>query len=520
MASNGNFKFQLVAALLLLLPAAYARARGELSFRDETALAGISEQRAAKFGGPCVADLDGDGIYDLILTFHANFPLQLYFGNTDGSFSLSNYTVGGDIHGVSAGFRTAASRGKMFTVSVGGGKGRNLKLPIVLEVDNAKQVQPITTDFGLGKVVGRGRQGVFMDLSMTSSAARSANGGGPDLIFMNALGLPKANLSQFAYKNVKGQYELRRIPGIAKQRRGRTEVTDIDGDGIMEVISIQEFRMYKLIRPFEFVDVTETFIPPTARVSRPSVTAVAEFDMDNDGDFDLYVATTDQALVTNLKPNPRQPDRLLKNSGGRYIDVTEAAGIPSGTNSIGVSTGDFNNDGFVDIIVVLWEEPDMILLNQGDGTFKRIDRVIPKSQGVVGNNAVAVDYNEDGLVDMFVGHGDQTKDRPGRYYLMRNTMPISDSTNYLHVRVGSAPDSGATSLHAVVTVRHVSGLMVRRVGSPGAQAGGLSYLDTVHFGLGSFQSVTSVTVQWTNGVTRTLTNVRANEKVSIGLFPE
>lgn len=169
----------------------------------------------------------------------------------------------------------------------------------------------------------------------------------------------------------------------------------------MEVVSIRELQIYKLVKPFVFADVTSRVMPEPYKRGDFSYrnTAVAEIDFNNDGKFDLYVARADRRLVTQKKrrhPSGTTNDILLQNRNGRYVDVSEEAGIPKRTNSMGVTAGDFNNDGYTDLLVMQWSEPEILLLNRGDGTFERVNRLIPKSRKTRGDNAVAVDYDLDG----------------------------------------------------------------------------------------------------------------------------
>lgn len=169
----------------------------------------------------------------------------------------------------------------------------------------------------------------------------------------------------------------------------------------MEVVSIRELQVYKLVKPFVFADVTSQVMPEPYKSGDASFrnTAVAEIDFNNDGKFDLYVARADRRIVTRRTgtyPYGSTNDMLLQNRNGEYVDVSQEAGIPKRTNSVGVTAGDFNNDGYIDLLVIQWSEPDILLLNRGDGTFKRVNRVIPKSRKTRGDNAVAVDYDLDG----------------------------------------------------------------------------------------------------------------------------
>lgn len=360
-----------------------------------------------------------------------------------------------------------------------------------------------------------------MDMALRKNAVKRRQGGGPDMLFFSYRGTKWSKIRQFGYQNLGNRFRFRRVPGIEKVMRGRSEVTDNDGDGVMEVISIRELRIFKLIRAFRFREVTRKVLPKLDMADM-TVSAVAEFDYDNDGDFDLYVARTDRTFITNRSPVDRkrdsQTDFLLENRNGRYYDVTERAKIPRGTHSQGVTTGDLNNDGYVDLVVPQYRKKDLVLLNNGDGTFKRVYGLIPKAKGTVGNHAVAFDYDLDGRLDVAVGHGERHRLR-GKYRLMRNVSKRG-GRRYLLVRVLNEPRRTTTSLHAVVSVKvkGVKGVMTRRVGSRGAQGGGGSFLDTVHFGLGRRRRVQWVRVKWTSGMQRMKWKVKANRVITFGVL--
>src|SRR3989442_15019221 len=104
---------------------------------------------------------------------------------------------------------------------------------------------------------------------------------------------------------------------------------------------------------------------------------VAVFDFDNDGLLDVFLVNSGgleapgkQVLVDRSKPE--YWNRLYRNNGdGTFTDVTEKAGLSGAathTYGMGVATGDYNNDGFVDLYVTGFGK-NTLYRNNGDGTF-------------------------------------------------------------------------------------------------------------------------------------------------------
>lgn len=486
------------------------------TFVDVTSSSGIVQRSEnEQFGGPTVADIDGDGNYDLILTYHTF--MRIYYGTNAGTFVRSSFFLRTDIHGVAVAQRSARSKEKIMAVATGGGRGTNLRPPFIFLTMDGRSFEDITTDFGFGSAVTRGRVPIFMDMSMQSRRDRRRNRGGPDLLFINLLG-NNPNLVHFAYQNIRGNYSLRAVPGFERENEERGIVTDIDNDRKMEVIHYSVFRVFRLIAPFQFADVTST-VAPGLRFLRRSISAVVELDFNNDGFMDLYLARADSSLVTPRGPPsvPDVGDVLLMNNNGVYEDVSIAQNVPQETDSMGVSAEDFNNDGFVDLIITTFGGPDFLLINQGGTGFVRQDLPeVPRPDNGRGHNVLAFDYDQDGRVDFMVAQAFR-KAFLGQYHLLRNTMTLTGETNYLHVRVGNEKTRACTSLNAVVTVQVRGQTMVRRVGGRGAQSGGLSYIDTVHFGLGRFTTVRRVSVRWSTGAFQAMRAVAANQRVDFGV---
>lgn len=483
-------------------------------FSDVTESVGIYQPISEQFGGATVVDLDSDGHYDLILTYHNKSPMRVYFGSHHGNFSLSPFSLSSDIHGVAVAPRTAHSADKIIAVSVGGGRGFNPRPPFMYLVRNSRSIISISQKFGFGRKSTRGRVPLFMDMSLRRSKQNRNNQGGPDLLFINLVG-NQGKFRHFAYQNVQGQYLFRDVPGLGGENEERAIVTDVNNDGVMELVHFSVFKIFKLVAPFTFRDAT-TELWSGWRYWKRSVSAVVEFDFNNDGWMDLYFARSNSRILT-----PRGPpqvlevsDVLLRNDRGVFRDVSRAARIPKRTNSMGVTAEDFDNNGFVDVLITTFDGPDVLLLNKGNGQFMSTNPRTPKPPSRRGMNVMAVDYDRDGRVDYIVGQG-WRKEYLGNFRLMRNKMILTKYTNYLHVKVGNEKANACTPLNAIVTVFVPSGeRLVRRVGGRGAAAGGLSYIDTVHFGLGVVRRVRMVSVKWSTGTVQQKRWVRANQLIT------
>lgn len=491
------------------------------TFRDVTAGLGITQELSEQFGGACVADLDSDGNYDLILTYHHNEPVQVYYGQPGKRFKFnrSDFSFSGDVHGVSVAPRTVTTNEKLLMLSLGGGRGNNLRTPATYLFQPGKQYREITNEFGLGVKKSRGRLPLFMNMALKSSSARRDNQGGPDILIVNFLG-NDPDLTHFAYENVHGNYRLRRVPGFERINEERAIVTDMENDGVMELVHFSKLAIFKLVSPFRFSDVTERVWPQAIRRGlQRSISAVVELDFNNDGFFDLYLARASPPWIT-----PRGPDSvaefgdvlLLNEGGSRYREVSATMNIPRTSNSMGVSAADFNNDGFIDIIIATFSGPDILLINEGGRKFRQVDPKTTKISTTRGANVLAVDYDLDGRVEYITGQA-WRKDFVGNFRIMKNSMSIGASTHYLLVRVGNDPNMASTALNAVVTVFMRDGSrMVRRIGGNGADKGGSSFIDTVHFGVGKETMLMLITVKWTTGSVQSKKNVPADRVVKFG----
>ncbi len=157
------------------------------------------------------------------------------------------------------------------------------------------------------------------------------------------------------------------------------------------------------------------------------------FDYDNDGDLDMYLVNqpieytyANTILLFDDTNRTFVSDRMYQNNGnGVFSDVTSVAGIGNKAFGFNAAIDDFNNDGYWDIYVTNdYLQPDYLYINNGNGTFseslsKYIKHCPNSSMG-----SVLADYNNDGLIDIFVL--DMMAEDNQRQKLLRGPMDYDD----------------------------------------------------------------------------------------------
>jgi len=222
-------------------------------------------------------------------------------------------------------------------------------------------------------------------------------------------------------------------------------------------------------------DGTFTDVALEAGLADPIQTwSAAVGDFNNDGYMDLLVGASSFTDGGH---------KLMRNNGdGTFTDVTVGSGFDtfSGT-SIEHATYDFNNDGFLDIM----GNSNRIFINNGDFTFTPV--TVPFS------GASVADLNNDGFLDAF---------RAGTIYY--NT---GNDNNWIVINTQGV-ESNRNGIGARVEITSALGTQIRDVRS----GEGFRYMSTLntHFGIGQDTEIETLTIKWPSGIIDVIENPEIN----------
>ncbi len=197
------------------------------------------------------------------------------------------------------------------------------------------------------------------------------------------------NVSEGVFEDVTKQAGL---AGNTKQLGSLFFDFDHEGDLDLFVTSEGANEIYRNNADGTFTNLSYTSVLKGPEViSRDAVFG----DFDDDGDVDLFVVNENasNALYTNLR-------------NGIFEDITEASGLVTNGGSTAVASGDYNNDGYLDLFITASNGQYYLMQNKGDGTYE----ADPKSkqlkdilQYMIGYDAEFFDFDNDGYLDLLVG---------------------------------------------------------------------------------------------------------------------
>lgn len=256
------------------------------------------------------------------------------------------------------------------------------------------------------------------------------NGGGVAIGDLNGDGLPEIMLSSSQhgprlYLN-EGRFRFRDVTdsaSVGSTAFWTTGVTfaDVNGDGRLDIYVCHSGNMPGKARANElFINQganaggVPTFQDQAARYGVEDhgySTQAAFFDYDGDGRLDLYVVNNSPKAVSSFglrnsrtARDPLGGDRLYRNLGGRFVDVSAAAGIfgNEAAFGLGVVASDVNGDGRPDIYVSNdFFEQDYLYINRGDGTFAESIANETAYTSYFSMGFDIADINNDGWLDIY-----------------------------------------------------------------------------------------------------------------------
>ncbi len=231
--------------------------------------------------------------------------------------------------------------------------------------------------------------------------------------------------------NLKFEDVSSRLPKESKWTSGVT-IVDINGDGLQDIYlcnsgpdgNTQKLKNQLLVNKgnFRFKDEAESYGIADASQG----VQAAFFDIDNDGDLDLWINNhglknkindlikenkfddiRNGNLIVNLnklKDNAVSKGKiqLYRNDGGSFINISREAGVNYLSFGLGLSVADLNDDGYLDVYIANdYFVPDFVFFNNKAGGFRpdisKMNHTSYYSMGVD-----AGDINNDGILDLMV----------------------------------------------------------------------------------------------------------------------
>jgi len=236
----------------------------------------------------------------------------------------------------------------------------------------------------------------------------------PDLYFSSNLGANRLyrNLGGYRFEDVTEKAGVAGPPGW----KTGVAMADVNGDGWLDLyVSAVAYLGMKGHNVLYINNGDGTFADRTDQFGLGHVgysTQAAFLDFDGDGDLDLYLLNhsthTERAIgspALRRVPHPTAGDRLFRNDGARFTDVSAQAGIYQGVEGygLGVVASDLDGDGCTDLYVANdFQENDYLYRNNCNGTFTESIAQATRHTSRFSMGVDAADIDNDARPDLVV----------------------------------------------------------------------------------------------------------------------
>jgi len=358
---------------------------GTVSFVDTTSILGTSDVRKSRFA--CLADLDNNGAIDAV---------------------VANY---GDINNIYYYNRGLGFQDKTFDSFVSIQQPENSTCVAVADFNADDYLDLVFSNYGgqnrLFMNNGRGR---FEDVSLkvfaptgmtyfpadewgsTCVVTEDFNGDGAVDVFFANSGVMGGEKNRLLYNDSLGAFhdvtDLKMINHPDDQSVWAV-VGDLDGDRDPDIVVINRAQNHAWLcnygaGVFQYTTLTSE--------SAAQATGGDLADVDGDGDLDLVVSQNET----------QQNELFLNNGHGAFTKDTGGRLPPESSNTIAVKFFDANADGYPDLYYLNYGEPNILLLNNGQGFFYEAPAGMIPAWSSTSRSLAVGDLNQDNRVDLYI----------------------------------------------------------------------------------------------------------------------
>ena len=450
------------------------RNRGDNTFEDVASGAGLANTRSAfqnyRHSGPAFADIDGDGDLDLFIGGVQGDPSFVFRNNGDGTFT---------------------------DVTAGSG------------IDRLRSQQNVSSAFGDYDMDGD----VDLLLAHWGTPRSNSNPGDTEHLWRN-------DSTVDAIRFVSVSVEAGLSPGIQNLQDPRAMRSEIDATYAPSFAHLNDdrfpdfFMVADYNRSQVFInngDGTFTNVTDVEVIMDTNGMGSALGDFDNDGDLDWFVTS----IFRNILRTSPNGNRLYRNDGGTFVDVTATAGVADGGWGWATCFFDFENDGDLDLYHTNgWEfethegfdtDASRAFVSNGDGTFTNQASSLGLADEGQGRGVVCADFDSDGDVDIFLWS--KHDENGGR--LFRND---STGNNFVTVKLNGLPPN-TQAAGARIRARIGETTQMREI-ILGSNFISQNPADQV-FGLGQAPQVDSLVIEWPDGEVTDFGIVQGNRHLVI-----